>query len=855
MIPTTNILGIRRSHLIFGALTLASCALAAWLLFALPGHALAQDTTAPAPTTTAAPAAGTATNSKDEGNWWDVPANILGNVVLSPIIGLSYVVLTLAGFFLGIVAWLFNGAVAYLVFDFGTFFGNSEGLLVGWGVLRDIGNILLLFGFVSIGIQTILNVGHFSVGKALPRLIIFAVLLNFSLFVSQAIIDGANALAAAMYADVRAGDCSTPLGDIGCDENQGIASNILDIAGIAGITGNLSMLGKLADVFADPVAKIVGFLGLAFFVTVTCVVLLAGALLLISRAIVLALLMITSPIGFAGMAIPQLNDFASMWWRSLLNNAIFAPAYLLLILISLKIMAATASIAGGKPNLLDAVTGQGGATGILIFALLIGFMIASLIAAKKFSIAGAEFAINAASAVTYGTLARGTNFLVGGAASRLATPLERYGQNNRLARTISNRVLRPLEGANLDLRKFGAAPILKAGGATSGANEAEHATYKDTAHLYSDFKNDKQGKENEAALRGRVAIDTLEKELHDGGPLTEKSEQLLSSMSAKDLEGLHATKDEHAAENLAPKLSPDQFEGLIKSDKLTDREKGALRKGRYTVLANDIRADIAKDMGAVRRWSVKDLEQFLATKNYEGLSDIEKTKFASLMSVDQADALLRNEKIPKTVRDGLSARRYQPLIQDVADDNGPAVRKWDSKDVVHFATTDAYEAMLPEEKAEFVSLLSDDQYDALRKSPRFGRAQVEDFEKLRKERFNETADVADWRGVPPGSRPTGTWKRIERTLAGMSSDKRAKLDDDILARKEVYTRFNPGDFESIRKMDKLTDTDRTTIGAYIKDAITNKTHKRHAEFESYWNRIKGNGTRKADWQSFYKFTI
>jgi hypothetical protein len=74
---------------------------------------------------------------------------------------------------------LFNFAVITLVLEYSKYLGNSAGLLAGWGVLRDIGNIALLFGFVWIGVRTILNIGHYSVGKTLPLLIIFAALLNF----------------------------------------------------------------------------------------------------------------------------------------------------------------------------------------------------------------------------------------------------------------------------------------------------------------------------------------------------------------------------------------------------------------------------------------------------------------------------------------------------------------------------------------------------------------------------------------------------------------------------------------------------------------------------------------------------
>ncbi len=65
-------------------------------------------------------------------------------------------------------------------------------MLIAWGILRDIGNIVILFGFILMGVMMILDLESFNVRKALPRLLIFAVLLNFSLFASEAVVDVAN---------------------------------------------------------------------------------------------------------------------------------------------------------------------------------------------------------------------------------------------------------------------------------------------------------------------------------------------------------------------------------------------------------------------------------------------------------------------------------------------------------------------------------------------------------------------------------------------------------------------------------------------------------------------------------------
>lgn len=144
---------------------------------------------------------------------------------------------------------------------------------------------------------------------------------------------------------------------------------------------------------------------LAIFVLVTALVLLAGSIMLIIRVVVLSLLMVTSPIGFAGMAIPKLQGMASMWWSKLMSQAFFAPVYLLLIFISIKL---TEGLMDGEATLANAMIGNQGTSVagnmqvVMVFLIVIGFMIGSLMAATKMGAMGAKFATSAAGGMTLG---------------------------------------------------------------------------------------------------------------------------------------------------------------------------------------------------------------------------------------------------------------------------------------------------------------------------------------------------------------------------------------------------------------------------------------------------------------------
>ncbi|HWU24343.1 MAG TPA: hypothetical protein VN086_01145, partial [Candidatus Paceibacterota bacterium] len=299
------------------------------------------------------------------------------------------VILTFANFLLGIAGVALNYVVYYCVFEFGSLIGNSPAVLVAWGILRDIANMMLLFGFIFLGVATILNTDKYPTKKAIPRLLIFAVLMNFSLFACEAVIDVANGMSSLIYtqADPTNSQCVGPMGvasvsstDSKCSfVNYGIAGHIMESTGLASIWAN-----RNADYPTN--ANISALLGLAIFATIGFIVLMAAAIMLAIRLVILTFLMIVSPIGFAGMAIPFFQKFSSDWWNRVIHQAFYAPIMFLLIFVSLTISDSftSGSAQGTNGGLYTAglgtlVTDPNASTMgiVLVFMLVCGFLIAS----------------------------------------------------------------------------------------------------------------------------------------------------------------------------------------------------------------------------------------------------------------------------------------------------------------------------------------------------------------------------------------------------------------------------------------------------------------------------------------------
>jgi hypothetical protein len=102
-----------------------------------------------------------------------------------------------------------NFAVNEFIIDFG---GNVTGTGIGaaidtlWSVVRDFFNIIFIFAIIYLGFKMILGSDDSGTKRALVYLIIAALLVNFSLFISKFIVDFSNILAeqvAIIYAGIN----------------------------------------------------------------------------------------------------------------------------------------------------------------------------------------------------------------------------------------------------------------------------------------------------------------------------------------------------------------------------------------------------------------------------------------------------------------------------------------------------------------------------------------------------------------------------------------------------------------------------------------------------------------------------
>lgn len=295
------------------------------------------------------------------------------------------------GRFVALFGLMLDYAVKEFVIDFGTNFNTSGvGLVIDrtWISVRDIFNMTFIFGLVYIGFKMILNSDDSNTKKLLINLILAALLVNFSLFLTKAVVEVSNVLATEI---AQTGFYIAQDGYPSISATFANHTGINTIYGIDDLKERVSYGGAWGYI-----------LGSAILFMVTIFVFATGAFMLMVRYAALLLYMVFSPFMFIGWVFPQLQKYTNDYWSGFLGRAFFAPIYILMVYLSLKIIGnfyADSTSVNGESALGDAVGGGGQVTvdsfeaSLPPFVVSIIFMLAAVVISSKMSADGAKGAI------------------------------------------------------------------------------------------------------------------------------------------------------------------------------------------------------------------------------------------------------------------------------------------------------------------------------------------------------------------------------------------------------------------------------------------------------------------------------
>jgi len=531
------------------------------------------------------------------------------------------VVWSIVSTFFGFLVWTGGGfldyAVQEFIIEFGQGFQNKGfGFAVNnlWMVVRDLFNLTFIFALVYIGFKLILGGDDSGAKRAIVNLVIAALLVNFSLFFTKVIIDFTNITATQVANVIYNGQ---PPGTTGS-----ISSTFMN---------QMSLTTTLGPSTASPQVNTISWtyiFGAMVLYLIAAFAFIAGAVLLTIRFIALNFFMILSPMMFIGRVLPFMESQQKNFWKSFLNNAFFAPIFLLLIYFSLYILEQMRQTRTGG-SLHDVLNGAGESplvdvNTIAFFLLTGGFLIGSVLIAQKMSVIGGGAAVSVGQnlrargqrlvgSMTLGTGAAIGQRTIGRAASRIAdTDKMKDWAAKSFIGAAAFKATNKLGDASFDGRHALNAMGVKAlgkgtkGGYETRLKEAKEADKKFAESLgeqkLADTKTQKGRDEREAQTKGyREAI---ERDITEGTAGRELSDARTAATSA--LNALQSAEQNLANSQAGERQNVTFFEQQLANTTDTNRRNELQSKIRESneKIANLARAAEA-DLKAKRAASEK----------------------------------------------------------------------------------------------------------------------------------------------------------------------------------------------------------------------------------------------------------
>ncbi|MBL7154946.1 MAG: hypothetical protein ISS88_00360 [Candidatus Portnoybacteria bacterium] len=364
-------------------------------------------------------------------SWYDGLINGLKTILGSAL-------LTIQGVVGALVTWLAGLAQGILNF---TNPQNAQIVQDGWEIVRDFVNMFFVLVLLVIAFATILRLETYGMKALLPKLIIAALLINFSLVLAGVFIDFAGILTVFFIEDgqkfftdiadaMRLPKIMTTTAEekgerwqcqyadpfLGSLYTGNWSTESECAAKCAGYTGGSCMTiptaakttnwGKLGDTYWAVISAL--FFSIIFTV-IAAFVFGALAILLLIRVLVIWFLLILAPIAWFFWILPATKHLFTQWWNTFIKWVFFAPAAIFFIWLSvnswLKFIQGKAPFQGDKvvEGMEKVITDEVFASRLMPqimepknfvqFVLICGMLLGSLIVAQKMGIAGASMAL------------------------------------------------------------------------------------------------------------------------------------------------------------------------------------------------------------------------------------------------------------------------------------------------------------------------------------------------------------------------------------------------------------------------------------------------------------------------------
>lgn len=317
------------------------------------------------------------------------------NALLSSLDGLAYLIGYIAGLFVTVGGTLVNWTLSQ-----NATLLTSNTVQTGFIVSRDLANLGFVLAIILIAFATILRFEQYQMQRILWKLIVAALLVNFSLVIAGVFIDFSGVMTN-FFIEKAAG------GTVG----EGLA-NAFNVQSILQQTTEESKIKALVQGLKEDPNKHYPFTAsvvfVAIFTTIVAISLISLAAMLYIRYIWLTILLILAPLAWLMWIWPDLEHLQKEWWSKFMQWTLFGPAVTFFIYLAIAV-ALKGGIAPVGSSLDEAigVTIKDFGTMLAKMISVLGILYGGMYTANTMGIAGA----NAGFAVAKGV----KNLMVGGA--------------------------------------------------------------------------------------------------------------------------------------------------------------------------------------------------------------------------------------------------------------------------------------------------------------------------------------------------------------------------------------------------------------------------------------------------------
>ncbi|MBI4993848.1 hypothetical protein HZC33_02755 [Candidatus Wolfebacteria bacterium] len=320
------------------------------------------------------------------------------------------------GFIAGILFWI-STLLLKLALNINFEILNSLIVKTGWQITLNFANLGFVLAIIVIAFATIFRMESYAMKQTLWKLIVAALLVNFSLVIAGAFISLSDSLSYYLIDATTAGSTPGAHNITGWgDTFAGMfrAQELLKMNENSKAEGVLGTTTEALNVVGSAVLiNIASLFFIALFTFLVCLTVLAAAIMLLIRYVYLGFLLILSPIVWLLWIFPGTSKHWSKWWDDFLRWTFFTPLmlfFLYLAIFSIKGQSDMAKNifnndpASASVNLTFGIEVIGDMV-IAIFMSMIGLM-----AANKLSIIGAGAAYGMGESVIKGAGSAAGNF-------------------------------------------------------------------------------------------------------------------------------------------------------------------------------------------------------------------------------------------------------------------------------------------------------------------------------------------------------------------------------------------------------------------------------------------------------------